>query len=210
MADGTISREYGPFEGVDGVYGVDTDGERIWYAAGDSIRALDPETGELTERIDVQGDAGTAYDGTHLYQLYEDEIRRIDPKTGTIVSTVACPCGTRGSGMAWAEGSLWIGEYRGRKIHRVDAETGELLATLESNRLVTGVTWADGELWHGAVEEEDVELRRIDAKSGEVRERIHVGEPGVMVTGIAPTKDGRFFCGGGSSGKVRVVGRGED
>jgi hypothetical protein len=45
------------------------------------------------------------------------------------------------SGLAWAEGTLWVGQYRNRKIHQIDPQTGAILRTIESNRFVTGVTW---------------------------------------------------------------------
>ena len=201
---GIVEREYGPFEGVDRVLGVSFDGERVWYATGTAIHAMDPKTGALTDRIDVPADAGTAFDGRYLYQLAEDRIQKIDPKTRAVVHTIPAPCGDHGSGMAWAEGSLWVGEYRGGKIHRVDPETGEVLSTIESKRWVTGVTWADGNLWHGAKQDDEMELRRIDPATGEVEERIPIDEP-IMVTGVAPAGDGRFFCGGGNDGKVRLV-----
>ena len=47
------------------------------------------------------------------------------------------------SGLTWAEGSLWVGQYRDRKIHLIDPQTGAILRTIESNRFVTGVTWVD-------------------------------------------------------------------
>ena len=33
------------------------------------------------------------------------------------------------SGLAWAEGTLWVGQYRDRKIHQIDPETGAILRT---------------------------------------------------------------------------------
>ena len=74
--------------------------------------------------------------------------------------------------MAWAEGSLWVGEHRARKIHQIDPNTGKILRTLESNRFVTGVTWIGDELWHATWEGEVSELRSVDAKSGEVLESV--------------------------------------
>ena len=108
--------------------------------------------------------------------------------------------------MAWAEGALWVGEYRAGRIHQVDPETGAVLRVIECKRLVTGVTWVDGELWHGVWEGEDSELRRIDPQSAEGLERIEM-PPGVRVSGLESDGEGRFFCGGGPSGKIRVVRR---
>src|SRR5919205_458166 len=105
-----IVREYGPFPGVDHVHGVTYDGQRVWFAAGDSLRALDPASGQVLHSIDVAAHAGTAFDGQHLFQLAEDRIQRIDPKTGRVLATIPAPGGGGDSGLAWAEGSLWVGQ----------------------------------------------------------------------------------------------------
>jgi glutamine cyclotransferase len=105
-----------------------------------------------------------------------------------------------------AEGTLWVGQHRNRKIHQVDPQTGAILRTIDSNRFVTGVTWVEGELWHGTWEAEESELRRIDPQSGEVLEQIDM-PPGMAVSGLESNGSDTFFCGGGSSGKVRAVRR---
>jgi glutamine cyclotransferase len=201
-----ILREYGPFEGADRVNGVTYDGENVWFAAGDKLQAFDPESGKILRSIDVAAHAGTAFDGEHLFQLAEDRIQKIDPKTGRVLATIPAPGGGRDSGLAWAEGSLWVGEYRQRKIHQVDHQTGVILRTIESNRFVTGVTWVDGELWHGTWQGDESEVRRIDPRTGETLETLEM-PPGVGVSGLESDGADRFFCGGGDSGKVRAVRR---
>ena len=200
-----IVREYGPFPGVDQVHGVTFDGQHVWFAAGDTLNALDPESGTTSRSIDVAAHAGTAFDGRYLYQLAEDRIQKIDPTTGRVISTIPSP-GNSDSGLAWAEGSLWLGQYRERKIHQIDPDTGAILRTIESNRFVTGVTWVDGELWHGTWEGDESDLRRVDPATGEVLERLEM-PPGVGVSGLESDGGDRFFCGGGRSGKVRAVRR---
>jgi len=200
-----ILREYGPFPGVDHVHGVTFDGQRVWFAAGDKLNAFDPTSGNMVRSIDVAGDAGTAFDGQHLFQIAEDRIQKIDPKTGRVLATIPAPSGGN-SGLAWAEGTLWVGQHRGRKIHQVDPQTGAILRTIESNRVVTGVTWIDGELWHGTWEGDDSDLRRVDSRTGKVLERLDM-PPGVGVSGLESDGGDQFFCGGGSSGKVRAVRR---
>lgn len=201
-----IIREYGPFPGVETVAGVTCDGRQVWFAAGDSLNALDPDSGTTLRRIDVAAHAGTAFDGRHLFQIAEDRIQKIDPGTGSVLATIPAPGGGGDSGMAWAEGSLWVGQYRERKIHQVDPETGAVLRTIESSRFVTGVTWVDGELWHGTWEGDEADLRRIDSATGEVLERLDM-PPGVGVSGLESDGGDRFFCGGGPSGTVRAVRR---
>jgi glutamine cyclotransferase len=200
-----IIREYGPFPGVDRVNGVTYDGQRVWFASGDKLNALDPESGEKIRAIDVAAEAGTAFDGRHLFQLSGDGIRKIDPNTGRVLATIPVPSGG-GSGLAWAEGSLWMGQYRNRKIHQINPDTGAILRTIESNRFVTGVTWVDDELWHATLEDDASELRRVDPQTGEVLESLDM-PPGVRVSGLESDGGDRFFCGGESSGKVTAVRR---
>ena len=205
-APADILCEYGPFPGADAVHGVTHDGQRVWFASGDRLNALDPVSGTVVRAIEVPAHAGTAFDGRHLFQIAEDRIQKIDPETGDVVATIPSPGGGGDSGMAWAEGSLWVGQYRYRKIHQIDPETGAVLRTIESNRFVTGVTWVDGEIWHGTWQEDESELRRIDALSGEVLQQLDM-PPGMAVSGLESDGGERFFCGGGTSGKVRVVRR---
>jgi glutamine cyclotransferase len=201
-----IIREYGPFEGVEGVHGVTYDGENVWFCSGDRLNAVDPGSGEVKRTLDVASNAGTAFDGKHLFQIAADKIQKIDPATGRILHTIPAPEGGSNSGMAWAEGSLWVGEYRQRKIRQIDPETGKVLREIESNRFVTGVTWVDGELWHGTWEDEQSELRHIDPQSGKVLESVEM-PAGVFVSGLESDGKDRFYCGGGKSGKVRAVRR---
>lgn len=200
-----ILAEFGPLPGVEAVHGVTYDGRRVWFATGDSLRAIDPASGDEVARMDVPGHAGSAFDGRHIFQIVENEIWKIDPQSGETLGAIPTPSDGV-SGMAWAEGALWVGEYRAGRIHQVDPETGAVLRVIECKRLVTGVTWVDGELWHGVWEGEDSELRRIDPQSGEGLERIEM-PPGVRVSGLESDGGGRFFCGGGPSGKIRVVRR---
>ena len=201
-----VVREYGPFPGVDKVAGVTFDGEHVWLASGDRLQALDPESGEIVRSIDVAAHAGTAFDGTHLFQLAEDRIQKVDPTTGRVLATIPAPGNGGDSGMAWAEGTLWVGEYRKRKIHQIDPDTGKILRSIDSNRFVTGVTWVDGELWHATWEDDASELRHIDPQSGEVLESLEM-PAGSGVSGLESDGNDRFFCGGGDSGKVRAVRR---
>src|SRR5579863_1326014 len=201
-----IVREYGPFRDVDRVNGVTYDGQQIWIAAGGRLNAIDPVSGKTLRSIDVAAHAGTAFDGRHLFQIAEDRIQKIDPKTGRVLSTIPAPGGGGDSGLAWAEGALWVGQPRDRKIHQIDPETGAILRTIESNRVVTGVTWVDGELWHGTWEGDDSDVRRIDPKTGAVLERLEM-PVGTGVSGLESDGADRFFCGGGASGTVRAIRR---
>ncbi|MFM0730385.1 glutaminyl-peptide cyclotransferase [Paraburkholderia sediminicola] len=201
-----IVREYGPFPGVDSVHGVTYDGQHVWIATGDKLNAFDPASGETLRSIDITAQAGTAFDGQHLFQIAGDRIQKIDPDTGHVLATIPAPGGGGNSGLAWAEGTLWVGRYRDRQIHQVDPQTGAILRTIESNRFVTGVTWNDGELWHGTWEEDESELRRIDPRTGEVLESLEM-PTGVYVSGLESDGHDQFFCGGGTSGKVRAVRR---
>lgn len=201
-----IVREYGPFPDVTQVAGVTWDGQQVWFASGDKVNALDPESGKTLRSIPVPAHAGTAFDGRHLFQIAEDRIQKIDPETGRVLATIPAPGAGGDSGLAWAEGSLWVGHYRDRKIRQVDPETGAVLRTIESNRFVTGVTWVEGELWHATWEGDQSELRRVDPQSGEVMEAIAMPQ-GAGVSGLESDGADRFYCGGGGSGKLRAVRR---
>jgi len=200
-----IIREYGPFPGVEGVHGVTYDGKQVWFASGDKINAFDPANGKIARSIDAAAHAGTAFDGKHLFQIAEQRIQKIDPKTGEVLATIPTPEGG-GAGLAWAEGTLWVGQHRARKIHQIDPETGKILRTIESNRFVTGVSWLEGELWHATWEGEASELRHIDAQTGQVLEQVDM-PAGMVVSGLESNGRDQFFCGGGKSGKVRAVRR---
>jgi glutamine cyclotransferase len=201
-----IVREYGPFPGAEKVAGVTYDGRHVWFASGDKLNAFDPASGMPVRSIDVAAHAGTAFDGTHLFQIAEDKIQKIDATSGRVLSTIPAPGGGGDSGLAWAEGSLWVGQHRERKIRQIDPETGAVLRTIESNRFVTGVSWVDGELWHATWEGDESELRRIDPQSGEVLEQLAM-PPGMNISGLESDGADRFYCGSGGSGKVRAVRR---
>jgi glutamine cyclotransferase len=201
-----ILREYGPFTGVSRVNGVTFDGERVWFAAGDKIHAFDPASGESVQAVDVVSHAGTAFDGQHLYQIAEDRILKIDPENGAVLASIPAPGEGGDSGLTWAEGTLWVGHYRARKIYQVEPESGEILRTIETSRFVTGVTWVGKELWHGTWEGEESELIHIEPDTGKVIEKLEM-PPGTGVSGLESDGGDRLFCGGGTSGKVRVVRR---
>jgi glutamine cyclotransferase len=201
-----IVREYGPFPGVERVNGVTYDGQQVWIAAEDKLDAFDPASGKVVRSMDVPAHAGTAFDGQHLYQIADDRIQKIDPQTGQVLATVPTPRGGGHSGLAWAEGTLWVAHYEERKIYQIDPQTGAVLRTIETTRFVTGVTWVDGELWHGTWEDDESDLRRIDPETGEVLESLEM-PLGVGVSGLESDGGDQFFCGGGPSGKVRAVRR---
>jgi glutamine cyclotransferase len=204
-ANAEIIREYGPLPGVDQVGGVTFDGEHVWLATGGALQAMDPATGAPVRSIEVAAHAGSAFDGRHIYQIAESEIRKIDLATGRVLTTIPVPSDSA-SGLAWAEGTLWVGNHRGRKIYQIDPETGAILRTIESNRFVTGVTWVDGELWHGTWEADESDVRRIDPQTGEVLDQLDMPK-GVGVSGLESDGGDRFYCGGGKTGKVRAVRR---
>ncbi|WP_146651869.1 glutaminyl-peptide cyclotransferase [Labilithrix luteola] len=201
-----VVREYGPFPGVEQVNGVSYDGKDVWFATGDQLVALEPKDGTLGRSLAVPSHAGTAFDGRHFFQIAEAHIQKIDPATGRVVSTIPAPGGGGDAGLTWAEGTLWVGQYRDRKIHQIDPETGKVLRTIESNRFVTGVTWVDGELWHATWEGDESELRHVDPRTGEVIDTLEM-PTGAHVSGLESNGNDLFYCGGGKSGKVRAVRR---
>jgi glutamine cyclotransferase len=201
-----IEREFGPVSEAGPAHGVTYDGERVWVASGDELVACDARTGRRTRALEVAAEAGTAYDGRYLYQIARGVIQKIEPHTGAVLGTIPAPDAGDSSGLCWAEGSLWVGQFRGRKILRIDPDTGAVLSELSSNRFVTGVSFCEGELWHGTLEQGESELRHVDRKSGEVLDSVTM-PPGTEIHGLESDGSDRFFCGGGRGGKVRVVKR---
>lgn len=201
-----ILNEYGPFPGIERVNGVSYDGRQVWLATGDKLEALDPESGKIVRSIHVGARAGTAFDGRYLYQISEDRIQKIEPESGQVLGTIPTP-GEGCSGMAWGEGSLWVAVYEQKKIYQIEPDTGTVIRAIASNRHVTGVTWVDGELWHGTWEDnDDSDVRRIDPQTGEALESLAL-PAGVGVSGLESDGGERFFCGGGRTGKLRVIRR---
>src|SRR5262245_19971275 len=140
--------------GVKSIHGVTWDGRAIWFADGTrgGLAAVDPKSGKEVRRLaDVEADAGTAFDEKHIWQAAVDRIQKIDPESGKVLATIPAP-DEDVSGLAFAEGALWAGGYRGRTIRKIDPATGKVLRTIASDRLVTGVSWVEGELWHGTAE----------------------------------------------------------
>ncbi|MDT8895846.1 glutamine cyclotransferase [Halomonas sp. I1] len=201
-----VIHEYGPFPGIECVHGVTFDGRYVWLATGETLTTFDPDSGSTGRSVDAAASAGTAFDGRHLFQIAGKRIQRIDPETGDVLATIPSPSGDDDSGLAWAEGTLWVGQYEGRKVLQVDPRTGDVLRTLESNRRVTGVTWVDGELWHGTWESDESDVRRIDPHTGEVQQRLELPTD-THVSGLESDGADYFFCGGGPSGRLRTIRR---
>jgi outer membrane protein assembly factor BamB len=201
-----IVRELGPFPGTSSIAGVSHDGRHVWAAGGTQLLAIDPQSGDVVRSLPCACDAGTAFDGKHLWQIAESRIDKLDPLTGKVLASIPAPGEGGDSGLTWAEGSLWVGNYRGRKIHQIDPGTGAIRRTIESNSFVTGVTWVDGELWHGTWEGDESELRRVDPQNGDVLERLAM-PAGAGVSGLEFDGDGLLYAGGGPAGKVRAVRR---
>ncbi|MEI2416990.1 glutamine cyclotransferase [Orrella sp. JC864] len=198
-----IIQEYGPFPGVDAVHGVTYDGRQVWFATGDKLCALDPASATVQRSLPLTANAGTACDGAHLFQIADDRIHKIDPQSGRVLAAIPAPCADC-SGLAWGEGALWVGGYKGRNIYQVDPETGQVLRTLACERFVTGVSWFGAELWHGTWEDGQSDLRQIDPQTGKVLQRLEMPE-GMGVSGLEGDGRDRFYCGGGGSGRLRVV-----
>jgi hypothetical protein len=202
-ADAEVLADY-KFPGIEQVHGVTHDGHDAWIALGDRLQAVSAD-GTLGRAISVRAEAGSAFDGRHFYQLAAGTIQKVDPATGAVLATVPAPPDTDYAGLTWAEGALWVGQYRGRRILKLDPDTGRVLRTVQSDRLVTGVTFAEGELWHGAIEGGQAELRRVEPSSDEVLEALVM--PDAFVSGLEYDGKDCFYAGGGKSGRLRVIRR---
>jgi outer membrane protein assembly factor BamB len=201
-----IVREYGPFADTDRINGVTHDGHHVWAATGARLVAFDPEAASPRARSSAPATPARPSTARTSTRSPRRASTRSIPPPATWVASIPAPGHGSDSGLAWAEGSLWVGQYRDRKIHRIDPGTGTVMRTIESNRFVTGVTWVDGELWHGTWEGDESEIRRIHPESGAVLERLQMPS-GIEVSGLESDGAGLFYCGGGASGKIRAVRR---
>lgn len=203
MKRAEILAEYS-FPGVERVHGVTFDGKDAWLALGDRLQSVAPD-GTLGRALAVRAEAGSAFDGRYFYQIAGGKIHKVDPATGAVLTTLPAPPDADYAGLTWAEGALWVGQYQGRRILKLDPETGRILRAVQSDRMVTGVTFAEGELWHGAIEGGQAELRSIEPSSGKVREVLVM--PDAFVSGLEFDGKDRFYAGTGKSGRLRVVRR---
>ena len=183
------------------------DGQLVGFASGDQLPAFDPVSGKTVRPIDVAAHAGTAFDGKHLFQIAEDRIHKIDPRTGKVLATIPAPSGGGNSGLAWAEGSLWVGQYRDRKTHQIDPNSGAIARAI--SLVVTGVTWIDGELWHGTWEGDESDLRRINPKRLK-SSRSLIGRPARAYRDLSPiAATGSSAAAEAAARCERCAGRGE-
>jgi outer membrane protein assembly factor BamB len=199
-----IVREYQPID-EGRIHGVTFDGKLVWFARDGELVAFDPETEKVVHRHAVESaNAGTAFDGEHLYQIAHEQILVVRPSDGRVLRTLPAPGKGADSGMAWADGHLYVGQFEDRKIHKIDAKTGAIVKTFSCDRYVTGVSCVEGALWHGsAFDGKPGELRRL-GEDGSVEESLEV--PTDWVSGVEGTKSGDFWV-GGDKGRLRLVRR---
>ena len=203
QATAEVVRAFNPCGDDRQIHGVTFDGKRVWFARDNELIAFDPVSEKIVHRLDVpNANAGTAFDGEHLYQIAKGEILVVDPESGTVLRKIPAPGkGGQDAGLAWADGHLWVGQFKDSKIVKIDAKTGEIVKTLTSDRFVTGVSCVDGELWHGASGgDKKPELRRLGS-DGNVEESLAV--PVDFISGVERAKNGDFWC--GDKGKLHLV-----
>jgi outer membrane protein assembly factor BamB len=196
--------------GVTQIHGVTFDGTHIWFAGstakGDDLHCVDPTTGKLVRRLGrTDCSCGLAFDGKHLWQVCADGLHQIDRQTGRTLRKLPPPEAPELCGLAYHDGCLWVGSFGGRRILKLDLQTGAVLATIPSDRLVTGVTWIGNELWHGTYPEADDddapgELRAVDSTTGAVRKRVHVAN-GTRISGTEYDGHERIWFGARRGGR---------
>ena len=201
-----ILQEYGPFPGVTKVGGVTFDGKRVWFASGDKLNALDPESGKIERSIDIAAHAGTAFDGRYLFQIAEARIQKIDPSTGKIMGSIPAP--GAGGGLRAGVGR---GDALGRTIPGAEDSSDrsrdgshsahDRLQPLRHGRIVGG---RRAMAWHARRGRERAAASRSDDRKGARTAGYAVGH---RCVGLESDGIDRFYCGGAKSAVVRAVRR---
>ena len=144
---------------------------------------------------------GVTHDGTHVWAATGERLLGIEPGSGSIARTlaVACDAGSAFDG-------TWLYQVAEARIDKIDPATGAVVASIPApgHGGDSGLAWAEGSLWVGQYRER--RIHRIDPATGAVLERLAM-PPGIGVSGLESDGGGLFYCGGGTSGKVRAVRR---
>jgi hypothetical protein len=144
---------------------------------------------------------GVTHDGRHVWAAIGTRLVAFDPESGEPTRALdrACDAGTAFDG-------TYLYQIAEARIDKIDPATGQVAASIPApgGGSDSGLAWA--ELWHGTWEGDESDIRRINPDTGAVLERLEMPS-GTMVSGLESDGADLFYCGGGSSGKVRAVRR---
>ncbi len=145
-------------------------GNDLWVAQFGSLYRIDPETGTIRDRYELEVDGepatsvrGLCTDGEVLYGMQYGWTAGkptfvIDPRNGRIVREIITEENLvnkfyAASAVTWMNGSLWV--LHSGKISQVDPRTGEIMSEIELEERLSGLTW-NGEQFVGVSREEIV------------------------------------------------------
>lgn len=118
--------------------------------------------------IRVAGALLSVAEGDKVWVTSDEALVVIDPATNETRSLpVPVPDGSW-SGLSFAGGDIWIGNYREGVLFRVDPETGEILAEVEVGPEAVSITAVPGAIWVRTQGGVTWEAQRIDTATNEV------------------------------------------
>jgi len=113
--------------------GMAYDGTRLWLVdrAGPALLALDPNTGEVRDRLPAPGPwpQGLAWDGARLWvsDSEEGKIYGLDPRTRLVDRRFDAPVSSP-QGLGWDGENLWLAD--GTKLHSISREDGTTIRSI--------------------------------------------------------------------------------
>lgn len=123
---------------------------------------------------DREGGITTSPDSVWLIVDRKGTLARIDPGSGRVRQRIHVPGGSYNP--LYSAGQIWVTRADGAQVTVVDADTGEIAATVRSGPNPRFLTSGDGAVW--TLNQGDGTLTRIDAKRRRVIQTTALGTPG--------------------------------
>jgi YVTN family beta-propeller protein len=105
-----------------------------------------------------------------LRGLPPDSVGVIDSKSNRIVDSVSI--GGRAQGIAYGAASIWVGDYDGQTLIRIDPSTAKIVDTVALPGRPTDIVFAAGRVWVSSASARL--LIRVDPRYGTIDRRIHL------------------------------------
>ena len=156
----------------------------VWAINPDgSVSRLDPATGRLVARIDLESGAWTiaaGKEGVWFLGTDDSSVTRIDPRTNRVAETIHV--GTEFLwGVAVGAGSVWATAREEGLLWRIEPGPKHVTRTIDVGVGVTFVDFGAGAAWTGNYI--DGVVSRIDPDTNTVTSRTSIGAPQALAAG---------------------------